>query len=278
MTIGLVLGGGGSRGLAHIGVLKVLVREQIPIDLIVGTSMGGIVGVLFALGITPERMIEELSVLQSQSWINLKLLSKRSRQRALRKLLSRALADLTFADLRIPTTLMAVDMVQGTEVALNNGALLGATLATSAVPALFPFIEIDGMQLADGGVIDSLSTHIAFEHGADRVIAVDVEPPLDHENPWIDPISTIIGSQISLPFSSSESSSTPNVVASLWRSFRVLSYHIHTERLAACPPDVLLQPDVAGYGSLDFKDVEGPVNAGIAETERRMSELKALKE
>ena len=114
MKIGLVLGGGGSRGLAHIGVLQVLVRERIPIDLIVGTSMGGIMGVLFALGFSPDQLADQMTALQRKSPINLKRLGVRSRQRMLRSLLSEALDGKTFADLEIPTTLMAVDMVQGT--------------------------------------------------------------------------------------------------------------------------------------------------------------------
>ncbi len=67
MRVGLVLGGGGSRGIAHIGVLQVLVREKIPVDFIVGTSMGGIVGVLYALGVSPDRLAERMNDLKTNS-------------------------------------------------------------------------------------------------------------------------------------------------------------------------------------------------------------------
>lgn len=276
MKIGLVLGGGGSRGIAHIGVLQVLVREKIPVDLIVGTSMGGIVGVLFALGVTPDQLADRMSVLQSNSLINVKHWSARSRQRMLRKLLSEVLGGKTFADLKIPTTLMAVDMRRGTEVALDKGPLMPAALATSAVPALFPPVEIDDMQLADGGVIDSLATHVAFEAGADKVIAVDIEPPLEQDNPWVDPISAITGFQLPSLFGVGESSRTPTMLASMWRAVRVMTWHIHQGRLAAHPPDVLLRPEVEGYGSLDFRELEGLLLAGVAEAERHLRELKAL--
>lgn len=276
MKVGLVLGGGGSRGIAHIGVLKVLVGERIPIDLIVGTSMGGIVGVLFALGFSPDQLADQMAVLQHEPPINLKRLSARSRQRMVRHLLSEALGGKTFADLKIPTTLMAVDMVQGQEVALNEGPLVPAVLATSAVPVIFPLVELNGMQLADGGVIDSLATHVAFEQGAERVIAVDIEPPLEKDNPWVDPISAITGFQLPFLSGSSESASTPNTLASMWRAARVMAWHIHRERLLAHPPDVLLRPKVEHYGSLDFRDVRGILLAGIAEAERRLAELEAL--
>ncbi len=278
MKIGLVLGGGGSRGLAHIGVLQVLVRERIPIDLIVGTSMGGIMGVLFALGFSPDQLADQMTVLQRKSPINLKRLSARSRQRMLRSLLSEAVDGKTFADLEIPTTLMAVDMVQGAEVALNEGPLMPAVLATSAMPAIFPPVELSGMQLADGGVIDSLATHVAVGQGANKVIAVDIEPPLEKDNPWVNPISAITGLQLPFLSGSNESSPTPNLLTSMWRAARVMAWHIHKERLSAHPPDVLLRPKVEQYGSLDFRELRGPLLAGVAEAERHLVELKALRE
>jgi len=276
MKVGLVLGGGGSRGIAHVGVLQVLVRERIPIDLIVGTSMGGIVSVLFALGFSPDQVADQMTVLQRKSPISATRLSARSRQRMLRKLLSEILSSKTFADLRIPTTLMAVDMVQGTEVALNEGPLMPAVLATSAVPVIFPPVELNGMQLADGGVIDSLATHAAFEQGANKVIAVDIEPRLEKDNPWVDPISAITGFQLPFPLGWTNSSKAPNTLASMWRAVRVMAWHIHKERLLAHPPTVLLRPKVERYGSLDFRESKGILLAGAAEAERHLMELKAL--
>lgn len=275
MKIGLVLGGGGSRGIAHIGVLQVLVREGVPIDLVVGTSMGGVVGTLFALGLSPDQLAARMHVLRDNPLLNIRRLSARSRQRMLRTLLSEALDGKTFADLSIPTTLTAVDMRRGVEVTLNQGALLPAVLATCAVPAVFPPVELNGTQLADGGVIDSLATHVAFAQGADKVIAVDIEPPLATDNPWVDPLNAIMGVQLPL-LSSSGSPKSPGMFAAMWRAVRVMAWHIHAQRLAAHPPDVLLCPDVAGYGSLDFKEWGGPLRAGVAEAERHLAALKAL--
>ncbi|MBI5928423.1 MAG: patatin-like phospholipase family protein [Chloroflexi bacterium] len=278
--IGLVLGGGGSRGLAHIGVLEVLARERIPIDLIVGTSMGGIIGALFAHGVTPSQLAERLTALRGTTLFSMNLFSARARQRNIEIQLNEALKDKTFADLRIPLTVMTVDMVNGREVPINDGPLIPALLATSAVPAVFPPVEIDGMQLLDGGVIDSLATHIAFENGAERVIAVDVYPPLEVESPWIDPVSAIMGFQ--LPFglvgTSSLQSKPPSMLASIWRATRVMAWHLHEERLNHHAPHVLLRPPVNDYGSLDFRDVQGPMNAGIEETERHLDEIRALLE
>ena len=276
--IGLVLGGGGSRGLAHIGVLEVLAREQIPIDLIVATSMGGVIGVLFALGFSPAEIAAGMGDMQSNS-LAMKISGARSRQRRVRDQLAPALAGKTFADLHIPVMLMTVDMVHGEEIALSEGLLLPAILASSAVPGAFPPVKINGHQLADGGVIDSLATHVAYERGADKIIAVDVYPPLEKDNPWTDPISAIMGFPLPAGIFSTNGNGEnkiPTAAASMWRSFRVQTWHLHQQRLAAHPPDVLLCPQVHDYGSLDFKDVTGPVQAGIAEAERHLAALMRL--
>jgi NTE family protein len=275
--IGVVLGGGGSRGIAHIGVLQVLEREQVPIDLVVGTSMGGIVGALFALGVTPQELADQLHEVRDTSIIHVKRWSSTARQRMLRELLADPLAGKTFADLKIPAVLTAVDMVTGREVALKEGPLLPAVLATAALPAVFPPVAIDGMLLADGGVIDSLAVPMAYENGAERVIAVDVEPDLDEANPWVDPLSAVMG--FDLPFgifNATEADDVPSVLAAAWRAMRVQITHIHRERLAAHPPDVLLRPDVHHYGSLDFTDLQGPLEAGISEAEAKLPDIRAL--
>ena len=365
--IGLVLGGGGSRGLAHIGVLQVLVREQIPIDLIVGTSMGGIIGVLFALGHHPEEIAREIQSLQGSSF-NVKdlgdrlrehtspgvlllsgglggllgllmsnarnltqqrqgaaamkridpivgsaiggaigglfvmmwsvaqnrvngagrsrrikrmsrLMGSRTRQERVEHNLQGALAGKTFADLTIPVHLMTVDMLHGVEVVLDEGPLMPAVLASSAVPGAFPPIKMEDMELADGGVIDSLATHVAFEKGAERIIAVDVHPALPKDNPWTDPLSAIMGFDLPtniFSISGEGPDRIPTAVASMWRSNRVMTWHLHQERLAAHPPDVLMRPAVDQYGSLDFKDLTGPIQAGVEAAEAHLAELKTL--
>ncbi|MDX1991455.1 MAG: patatin-like phospholipase family protein [bacterium] len=275
--IGLVLGGGGSRGIAHIGVLEVLERENIPIDLIVGTSMGAIIGSLYAAGVSTADMVESMKTMQGTNVFSMNLFSARARQRAVEQQLAPALRGKTFSDLRIPTVVTAVDMLHGEEVALHQGEVLPAVLASSAVPAVFPAVEIDGKQLADGGVIDSLATHVAFSHGVDRVIAVDIYPELEKDNPWIDPLSAIMGFQLPFNiFANVPRSKLPSMLTSMWRSFRVMVWNLHQERLERHPPDVLLRPEVNNYGSLDFKDVTGPLLAGRAEAEHHVEAMKAL--
>jgi NTE family protein len=242
--------------------------------------MGAIVGVFFALGYSPAEIAAGMSDMQANS-LAMKIAGPRSRQRRVRDNLAEVLDGRTFADLQIPATLMAVDMIHGEEVTLSEGPLLPAILASSAVPGAFPPIRLNGRQLADGGVIDSLATHVAYDRGADRIIAVDVYPPLDTEDPWTDPLSAIMGFQLPTGIFATNGSGeqkTPTIAASMWRSFRVQTWYLHQQRLAAHSPDVLLRPDVHDYGSLDFKDVAGPVQAGVEEAERHLAALRGLVE
>ena len=268
--IALVLGGGGSRGIAHIGVFEVLERENIPIDLIVGTSMGAIIGVVYALGMSPKSIAEYMHGWQGNNVFSMNLFSARARQRHIEKQLYEVIGDRTFDDLNIPMVMLAVDMNTGREVLLDSGPLLPAVLASSAVPVVFPPVEMNGMKLADGGVIDSLNTEVAFAHGAEKVIAVDIYPMLEQDT-WDDPLGAIMG--IDLPL---VSTSADNPISSVWRSIRIAMWYLHAKRVSLNPPDVLLRPDVARYGSLDFNDVKGPLTAGRAEAEKHLPAIRAL--
>ena len=275
--IGLVLGGGGSRGLAHIGVLQVLLREGIPVDLIVGTSMGAIVGALYACGIDPAAMVESVKGLQGSQLLTLThLFSARSRQRTLEEWLTANLPVSTFEELHCPLTVVTVDVVEGEELTINSGPLIPALLASSAVPGVFPPVRRGDQLLADGGVIDSLSAHLGYRLGAEKVIAVDVYPPLERDNPWVDPLIAMTGLDLPFGLLGSADEHTPGIVAALWRSSRVMVWHLHTSRLAAHAPDILLRPAVEKLGSFDFKDLESPIQAGVEEAERALPALRAL--
>ena len=169
--IGLALGGGGARGLAHIGILKVLQREQIPIDVISGTSMGGIVGAMHAVGKSTEEMeavaLKHGEISQIFKLIDLRLLgSGLLGGKRIKKLLVEVLgAETTFADLRIPFAVVAVDYNSGREVVLNDGNLADAVRATMSVPGVFEPVDLGGYKLLDGGVLDNVPVGVAREHG-----------------------------------------------------------------------------------------------------------------
>jgi len=211
--VGLVLGGGGARGAAHVGVLKVLERERIPVCAIAGTSMGAVVGSLYASGMRPA---EIEAALASVDWQDLftddpvraglpmrrkeAQLNYRAELEAgwrdgapvlpsgavqgqklgllLRRLMLDASQTTHFDDLPIPFRAIATDIVSGERVVFAEGDLAMAVRASMAVPAVFAPAEIDGRILVDGGIVDNLPVGVVREMGADVVIAVDVGSPL----------------------------------------------------------------------------------------------------
>ena len=174
--IGLALSGGGARGFAHIGVLKVLVAHNIPIDMIAGTSAGAVVGGAFAAGMS----VDEISVMASKvGWTNmtrpslspLGLLSNAP----MGKFLVRHFPVSRFEDCTIPFAAVACEFDSGEEIVFKTtGDLIPAIRASCAVPGVFaPLKDKDGRLLVDGGVVSPVPTDAVRQMGADVVIAVD---------------------------------------------------------------------------------------------------------
>lgn len=179
VSVGLALSGGGVRGLAHIGVLKVLTEAEIPIHLLAGTSAGGFVGAFYAAGISPQAMEEEALRVTSPS-SKLSFLQRTlpfrgvlSTQKVI-EYLHKFLGDLTFDQLRVPLAVVAVDLHTGRKVVLNQGRVLDAVRATTALPGLFTPVELGEWLLVDGGLLDHLPVGVVRQMGADLAIAVDV--------------------------------------------------------------------------------------------------------
>ncbi|MFC1878865.1 patatin-like phospholipase family protein [Chloroflexota bacterium] len=184
VKIGLALGGGGARGLAHIGVLKVLERLKIPISCIAGTSMGGLVGALYANGFSSQEIEDEaMQVGQLRQFARFLDLRLKLRMRGLLKggriyryMTEKLGEDLSFADLKLPLAVVCVDLIRGRQVILASGSVAAAVRATISVPAIFEPIEFGDYRLVDGGMLNNVPVDIVRNLGADVVIAVDVLP------------------------------------------------------------------------------------------------------
>ena len=230
--IGLALSGGGLRGVAQIGVLTALEEARIEVDRIVGTSIGGAIGALYASGYTPD---EILDIVYKTDWSTLLsdspkrsllfLGEKEKRARALIQFrvdhfepvipeayspgqkIYNTFTDLVlnsyyqsadFENLKIPLTIISTDMVTGQKVVLKKGNLAQAMRATVAIPLLFAPVQMDGLALVDGGVISNIPVEDTRALGADIVIAVDTTSPLrgveNLQAPWeiADQITTIM--------------------------------------------------------------------------------------
>jgi len=208
--IGLALGGGGARGLAHIGVLKVLEREGVSPDVIVGTSMGALVGAAYAMDPDAQTLEKKVTdflanergrnaglkrigklrpfnpqkldfshrlvrIAEKHLFLSLAILKKALvSEEDMHTLLAVFLPDVEIKDTFIPFAASAVDLISGKEVILNRGSLIHAVMASCAVPGFLPPVSRDGMLLVDGGILDPVPVGPAKAAGAEVVIGVDV--------------------------------------------------------------------------------------------------------
>ncbi len=178
--LALVLGGGAAKGFAHIGVLKVLNEYNIKPDLIVGTSMGAVVGGAYAKGIGIDKL-EEMSTSFSMRRIrdiSIKSMLKKGclmRGVKLKKYVKNLLGDTKHEELKIPFIAVATEIATGKQKNLKSGLVWQNVLASSAMPAVFPMIEIDGKTLCDGGIMDNLPIDVARKYMKNAIIlSIDV--------------------------------------------------------------------------------------------------------
>lgn len=174
--LGLALGAGGSRGVAHIGFLKALEEADVPVSYICGSSMGSVVGAAYAAGMTPDdiwRGVEKLRLLDLISPTKMRCGGLFGTKK-IRMLLQKYIGDIDFSDLKLPFRCVAVDMYTQQLIELSEGSLLDAVVASSSIPAIFHPLEKEGMKLIDGGVLERVPVQQVKKMGADVVVAVDV--------------------------------------------------------------------------------------------------------
>jgi len=201
---GLVLMGGGSRGLAHIGAIHVLLKNGLTPPVVVGTSIGGLVGGLFASGFTPARLRDVAQELSSKDFLrkpNFPFLTTKMRtiidtlvlesykNRLLRRVglarkdkmeeyLKSLVGEALIEDLPLSFACNAVDLISGKEIIFEKGKLYKALRATMSLPIVFEPVKVDDMFLVDGGVLDNAPVEIARRLGAERTVLVDIHRPI----------------------------------------------------------------------------------------------------
>lgn len=230
-VIGLALGGGGARGLAHIGVLKVLEREHINISCLSGTSMGGIVAACYAAGMPLNQLALEAERLGNLTRLidlfdrQFHLFSGLFTNGGVQKYLARLFGEhRTFESLSIPLALTAVDNRTGCEVVLQSGDLLAAVNATMALPGVVAPVQIGEYLLSDGGTLNNVPADLVRSMGAEHVIAVNVSPAV-HE--------LIINSRL-----------VPAAATAVWRANNIANAAITVAKLRKAQPDLILFPEI----------------------------------
>lgn len=173
--IGLALGGGAAKGLAHVGVLKAFVEEGVEIDYLSGTSIGALVASYFAFGKSLDEIREIGAQLHVTKVINFTI-SKRGffNTDAIRDMVLRDLGDVQIENSPIPLAICTTDIVTGEQVTFEKGSLVSAVCASMAVPGLFVPVEINGRMLVDGGIVENVPVSVLEDMGAGIVVAVDL--------------------------------------------------------------------------------------------------------
>lgn len=277
--IGLVLGGGGAKGAAHIGVLKVLEEQKIPVDYIAGTSMGAIIGALYASGLSAgelEKVITEIDwkdvfsgdpdrrdidyrrkredydILTGLSLgikdgkvVMPKGLIKDQKVNVLFEMLMLHTSDIhDFDKLPIPYRAVAADLETGEMVVIKGGRLADAARASMSVPGAFPPVELDGRLLIDGGIVRNLPVDIVREMGADIIICVDVDKPMMTRKELGNSLS-ILNQMLDI----------------------MMKKNVREQVKTLGPQDVYINPDLGELGSTDFS--KGAEIAGLGEKAAR---------
>ncbi len=270
--IGLAMSGGGARGLAHVGVLKVLVEAGIRIDCVSGTSMGGVVAAAYACGI-PVCTIEEKALQLSNMRELVKLLDVSPQRRGLvegsriRDYLAKLFIDRHFENLPVRLALPAVDLVQAREIVFTSGLVLPAVLATIAVPGLFQPVEIGSYRLVDGGVLNNLPVDRVRELGADVVIAVDAQFDPYTEKPWQD-----------LPERPHFPVPLPDFFLDFYRAELIMIAELTQAHLKVSPPDLLIHPPIPLDNDifLGFPRIPEVIAAGEQAAREALPEIERL--
>lgn len=253
--LGLALGSGGSRGVAHIGFLQALEELGIKPDFISGCSMGAVVGAAYASGFPLEEMRKAVMGLRFMDLFDVN--SKPGGvldTRKIRKLLERYIGDLYFDELKIPFTCVAVDMVSQQLVEFSSGKVLDAVIASSSIPSVFKPMEKDGMRLVDGGVLQRVPVQQVKNMGADKVVAVDVLGKISTKEKCPNTIMML------------------SEVISLMDNYRTARTHTDTKDII----DLWLEPDLGDMSQYSFKGLAFAYEKGYELGMEHSAEIKDL--
>jgi NTE family protein len=252
--IALVLGGGAARGFAHVGVIRVLEQEKIPIDMIVGTSVGALIGGIYAADPNSFRLEWLAFKIEKNDLFDFSILSSRMgpvRGDRLEEFVNTNVKVRTIEELAIPFYAVSTELATGNTVVFDKGPLARAIRASAAIPGLIHPVEIEGKLYVDGGVTDNLAVDIARARGADVIIAVSIQKEITQN----------------------EFSSFLDVVL---QSVDIMGREL--VRYKARDYDVLIEPNVGSVGTTDFSKKQQLLEEGIAAARKAVPQIKELLE
>jgi NTE family protein len=252
VKVGLALGGGFARGMAHVGVLQALEAHAIPIDLVAGTSAGSLVGAMYCAGLDPWQMERQVDKINWRSLVRLRLRRDGVLDaEGLERWILSMVGDVTFTELRLPFTVTATDLQSGSEVLLREGRVAQAVRASCAFPGIFLPVKLGEQTLVDGGLIHPVPTRVCRLMGADLVIGVE------------------------LGRSASERSEAPrNLIHIVLGALSLVQRPLVASTLAE--GDVVIQPDLGSFSIWELERAKEMIALGRQAAEEVIPQILAL--
>lgn len=302
-TVGLVLGCGSSRGWAHIGAIKALEEANIPIDFIVGCSVGSYIGAIYASGgiKSLKKFVLKMDGKKIFSYFDIVL--PRSGlldgTKRLRELFAIHTDVQNFSELKIPVLMVATDLEKGQKVVLKSGNILEALRASMSMPGLFAPARVNDRWLVDGGLLDPVPVSVARAMGADLVIAVDLSSgniskrkrkkrelkkedilmkQEENKNELLNKLSKYYETA-ELSFNNKVSdlfkkeAPIPDIIETVTTSVNIMQDRITRINLAVTPPDILIQPHLGELKMLDFDQVEHTIEEGYIKAKEKVEDI-----
>ncbi len=266
--IGLALSSGNARGFAHIGVLKVLEEEGIPIDMIAATSVGAVFGSIYAAGRPIPELIEfAVNVRRQYNFFSgfrywdfrLPPRSGLIKGNMVLNYFRKWLSDKTFDDLMIPLYIIATDLISGEEVVFDHGSVAEAVRASMSVIGILEPAYVSGRFLIDGGSVNPVPTQLLADKGMSIILASNVIPSLEDR---------IHRRELK------REGRMPNVVGILMGAMEIMESEIIKTRMG--PVDVLIQPDIARYGTLEYEKVHELIRRGEEAAHAQIPAIRQL--
>jgi len=290
--IGLALGSGSARGWAHVGVIRALEQAGIRPDLVCGTSVGAMVGAVYAAGQLDsfEQWLIGMDVKDVVSFMDVSLSGGVLKGERLMDFFRSNFVDRPIEELDLPFAAVSTALRTGNEVWLREGSTVEAIRASIAIPALFTPVLRDGLILVDGALVNPVPVSLARAMGAEVVIAVDLnsksqgshaikdsqveKPPDSTMGEWTRKMQENLG-ELAAMFSSNRHGlpSLHDVIAS---SIDIMQVRISRSRMAGDPPDVIISPRLGHFGLLEYHRAKEAIEEGKHAVEAAMNNLNVL--
>jgi NTE family protein len=250
--IGLTLGSGGAKGMAHLGALKAFAEEGITFDVVTGTSIGSIVGAAYAMGMSWEESLQAVKTVNFSSLKKKGLLASitMTDSEAIERALLPILGERDISSLNKPFAAVAVDLLTGEEAVFTQGNLVKALTASSAmVPAFSPLVW-EGKHLVDGAYLNPIPADVARALGAEVVVSIDLSTPKSAATDSLQMVGVML-----------------STIKIAMKNARYKGYQ---------NSDIVIHPDLTGYAASKFEGLDEMFAIGYEETKKRMPEIKSL--